>query len=118
MSNDPTADGLSLITIERARQLRKHTREDDNLYNQGGVLARRAAELALATTDLTVTKVTEGRRTQVEIPMEVIMPPDEWNLVAKHRRDKVRQLMLAGALIAAEIDRLLDLQKGASSDAE
>lgn len=35
---------------------------------------------------------------------------DPWGLVSKHRGDRIRQLEIAGALIAAEIDRLLRLQ--------
>jgi hypothetical protein len=32
--------------------------------------------------------------------------PDDWGLVAKHAGDRRQQLVIAGALIAAEIDRL------------
>jgi hypothetical protein len=33
-------------------------------------------------------------------------PWDPWHLIAKHRGNRIRQLVIAGALIAAEIDRL------------
>lgn len=35
---------------------------------------------------------------------------DPWGLVSKHRGDRIRQLVIAGALIAAEIDRVLRFQ--------
>ena len=48
-----------------------------------------------------------GSTIKVEVGEHV---PDGWGLVTKHRGDRVRQLTIAGALIAAEIDRLIAAQ--------
>lgn len=38
---------------------------------------------------------------------------DLWGLLRKHQRDRIRQLVIAGALIAAEIDRMQRLYDSA-----
>ena len=93
MASGQPGGGAALIAEERARQIGAEgwSAEHDDEQHWHGELALRAAELAVIGTGEEVT-------TSVR---------DEWGLVAKHRGERVRQLTIAGALIAAEIDRLL-----------
>lgn len=82
--------GIELIAEERQRQIDVEgwslEHDDDHLY---GTLAVVAAQLAVAGTDATVMD-----------PLD----RSSWGLVEKHQ-DRTRRLVIAGALIAAEIDR-------------
>lgn len=85
--------GVGLIAAERLRQVEQEgwTPEHDDSHVRGE-LATVAAELVVDGTGA-----------------EVVSPDgdwDPWNLVVHHREDRIRQLVIAGALIAAEIDRL------------
>lgn len=92
-------DGATRIADERRRQTEaegwdaKHDDEHDD-----GALAIIAAALAVHHTDASVDDpchdLTHGGA-------------DAWGLIAKHGDDTVRCLEIAGALIAAEIDRQL-----------
>ncbi len=82
-------DALQLIAKERLRQLEQWSPEHDR-HHDDGELAVRAAELAVFGTGATVS----------------CQNPDGWGLVEKHRDDRLRQLVIAAALIAAEIDRI------------
>lgn len=86
-------NGAELIAEERTRQISAEnwTPEHDDSHRDGH-LAKAAAELAAHGTDMEVTDHLSG--------------PDVWGLVRKHHNDRQRQLVIAGALIAAEIDRL------------
>lgn len=91
---DVCPQGAELIAAERARQAFDAEHDDDHRYAE---LAIAAAEIAIDGTDATVS-TPHGS--------------DAWGLVAKHghaspRADRVRALTVAGALIAAEIDREL-----------
>ena len=88
--------GIDLIRQERERQIERWTSEHDDGHGSGN-LARRAAELAVCGTGAEV--------------IDHIDIADCWGLVKKHRSNRVRQLMIAGALIAAEIDRTIRKQK-------
>lgn len=83
------ADGASLIVAERARQMTKEgwTPEHDDTH-QYADLAVNAAILCVHGTDAEVVDHSER--------------PD-WNLT---RHPRIKQLIIAGALIAAEIDRV------------
>lgn len=83
--------GASMISAERASQALKWSAEHD-ADHQRGQLAIAAAQLAADGTDA---EVTDPHGTLA------------WGLVSKHRSDRLKQLMVAGALIAAEIDRML-----------
>jgi len=93
---------MELITTERARQVGEEGRSAD--HDDGhcyGELAKRAAELAV-----------DGTDARVVDPASEFNDSDDWGLVAKHgyrgtRPDRVRTLTIAGALIAAELDRVL-----------
>lgn len=80
--------GACDIAAERSRQMEKWGNDHDDEHS-GGALAYRAAELAAAHTHLRV----------------FASPPDLWGLLEKHRETRQR-LVIAGALVAAEIDRL------------
>lgn len=91
-------DGAGRIAAERRRQTEaegwdaKHDDEHDD-----GALAIVAAALAVHHTDASVLDphgIVDGSL-------------DAWGLIAKHRNSTVRCLEIAGALIAAEIDREL-----------
>ena len=90
-------DGAGLIAAERARQRAKEGYSDahDDSHDSGE-LALHAAELAINDTDAVGIAFGGGDR----------MDFDTWGLVKKHSNDRVGQLVVAGALIAAEIDRL------------
>ncbi len=88
--------GTELIAAERQRQLGKWSIEHD-ADHADGELAVRAAELAVDGIGELFTG--DYRR-------------DGWDLVKKHRGNRVRQLTIAGALIAAEIDRVLAERDG------
>jgi hypothetical protein len=100
---EPTAlDGAALIAEERARQRRKWSDRHDDDHDDGS-LAAAAAVLAA------------GHLSRIEIDHDFAAdePGSEndepfWGdvLLSQHARDRVRQLTIAGALLAAEIDRL------------
>lgn len=84
--------GIELIAAERRRQVAVEgydsAHDDEHAF---GEMAIAAAELVVETTDAAL--VGDFKE-------------DQWGLVARHRRDRIRQLVIAGALVAAEIDRL------------
>lgn len=95
-TNDQAAEpptGAALIAAERERQLLAWSAKHDADHDDGEI-AIRAAELAVHHTDATVDDPTDRG-------------PDGWGLVRKHGHDAIRSLTIAGALIAAEIDRLI-----------
>jgi len=83
--------GAQLIAEERWNHVEKGWTPDHDDEHADAALAIRGAELAVDGTDAYVGQP-DGH--------------DPWGLVKKHRPDRVRQLTIAGALIAAEIDRL------------
>lgn len=93
--------GVDLIKRERSRQIldEGYDAEHDDRYNRGD-LAVIAATLAVDGTDAKVTD-----------PHERGSGADPWSLLRKHGYeaggDDIRKLTIAGALIAAEIDRRL-----------
>jgi hypothetical protein len=84
--------GVERIAEERARQQAKRSVEHDAGHSRGEMSVC-AAELAVHDTDEELTSYAQ--------------PRDQWGLVAKHGHDRLRSLTIAGALIAAEIDREL-----------
>ncbi len=94
LERDSHFGGAYLIAAERDAQLMKYSAGHDAEHDDGE-LAYRAAELAVGST---ITLEVGGHT------------PDGWGLVSKHRGDRVRQLTIAGSLVAAEIDRLLAAQ--------
>ena len=86
--------GIALIAAERARQVAaKGWTADHDDQHDAGELAVRAAELAIEATDEEVTSNCHEY--------------DAWGLIERHGKDRVRSLVIAGALIAAELDREL-----------
>ena len=89
--------GVELIAQERAEQIEKHgwTSEHDAKHDSGA-LAIVAATLAVMHTDSKVSdpKAKHGTNN------------NPWGLEAKHKADAIHSLKVAGALIAAEIDRI------------
>lgn len=94
--------GLDLIAEEQARQVMKWSQDHDDRHDDGA-LAVAAAALAIDSADCMALDGDEFA--VVHIPE----PDAQWvgPLVRKHRGDGLRQLVVAGALIASEIDRLL-----------
>lgn len=85
--------GAELIAAERKRQVEEEgwTPEHDDGHEDGDLLA--AASEIVGYLD----------------PTLIMDPDDHWGLIAKHSRKEggdLRLLVIAGALIAAEIDRL------------
>lgn len=95
--------GIELIAAERKRQIEKEgwTPEHDEGH-QYGDLAVHAAALAVMTTDALVVDPL-GRGSLLVGEQDC----DKWGLQQKHAGNEIRQLVIAGALIAAEIDRVL-----------
>lgn len=93
---DIPQDALALIAAERDRQINHegYSPEHDADHFHGD-LAVHAAELAVVDTDAWVE--------------DAAREPDEWGLVAKHKHDRVRCLVIAGALIVAELEREMRL---------
>ena len=93
--------GCLLIVEERFRQrtVEGWTAEHDDTHDNGE-MAIEAANLAADGTDATVCP-------------EFI---DGWGLARKHRGNRIRQLVIAGALIAAEIDRLQRVASGPNTE--
>ncbi|MBN8668741.1 MAG: hypothetical protein J0M30_14685 [Chitinophagales bacterium] len=87
--------GIELIAIERQEQIEKHgfTISHDKEHRDGE-LAINAATLTAMDTGYSVTD------------KYFIEYPDDWGLCDKLKNDRIHQLKVAGALIAAEIDRL------------
>lgn len=87
--------GIELIAEERAKQLKKWTPEHDagHMYAE---MATVAAALCVSGTDCTISDPSDF----IEYGL------DTWGLVEKNADNRVRQLQIAGALIAAEIDRI------------
>jgi hypothetical protein len=92
--------GIELITEERWEQVYKHGwSRDSDVKHHFGELAKYAAALAVIGTDAQI--VENGEEFE-----------DVWDLVDKHKdpKDRIHSLKVAGALIAAEIDRLQNIQ--------
>ena len=97
-------NGLELIELERQRQLEKYDSNHDDFHTRGG-LAVIAATLAVDGTDATVEDLCGRGSTD-----------DPWRLIEKHGHkavggDRLRALAIAGALIAAELDRQLRIRE-------
>ena len=91
---EPILNGQILISIERHEQIEKHGRtpaHDDKWFNRE--LAMQAAGLAM---------MEDGYLSVIR---------DDWGLQEKHKNDRIKQLVIAGALIAAEIDRLQRIEQ-------
>lgn len=92
--------GIELIADERARQMNEEEYDaDHDDFHETGQLAIVAA--ALCTCDTSA---------RVIGPFVDDVGDDEWGLTEKHQ-EPVRQLAIAGALIAAEIDRIQNRER-------
>lgn len=98
MSN-PQLDGATRIAAERTKQLGKWSPQHDDHHDFGDI-AFNAAALALTTvieeSVVSIELIVDGDRVD---PIR-----DGWGLAEKHT-DPIDRLVIAGALIAAEIDR-------------
>lgn len=93
-------NGIELIAAERQRQIdvEKWTPEHDDLHKHGQMIGAAHAYVHIAE------KQVEMKVRNTNFPMPNAWPwDDEW---WKPSPDPVRNLVKAGALIAAEIDRL------------
>lgn len=87
---DEMTAGVSRILREREHQIRKWSKKHDATHKKG--------ELANAASFLALTNIKHSFK---ETPQWV------YRLRCKYSEDRIRQLEIAGALIAAEIERLL-----------
>ncbi|MCU1591562.1 MAG: hypothetical protein JWP11_2818 [Frankiales bacterium] len=115
-----TVDGALLIAAERQRQIdvEGYAAEHDALHDTGNpAIAGDLAEAAFCY----LTEVLGGHQLEAHHPAVAHEPcpsPTEWPWAAadwKPSADPVRNLVKAGALIAAEIDRLQAAGPGESS---
>ena len=103
--------GTDLIVAERRRQIEKEgwTAEHDDEHD-GGELAWAAVCYAAPDMVYAADNI-EADETGVDLRLRDPWPWDEtWDKRKKHgrkNRGRIRQLQIAGALIAAELDRLL-----------
>ena len=92
--------GVELIALERGRQLMPKSsggegwtyEHDDGHVHQ---------ELAMVAGTISVHNTDE----------EAYPEAENWGIIAKHETNRIKQLVIAGALIAAEIDRLQRLKQ-------
>jgi len=98
--------GVELIAAERKRQIEKEgwTAEHDDDEHDGGGLARAAACYAIADNKNAIVG-----KNAVNIDLVKLMWPWDWKWWNPKKRK--RNLVRAGALIAAELDRLLRLEE-------
>lgn len=87
--------GVQLIANERHKQLSKWTLGHDTDHIR--------EELAIAAIELA------SLNTEIDVKQFGFSDYDDWGLVQKYRGERIKQLVVAGALIAAEIDRLKGL---------
>lgn len=88
--------GIELIAEERQEQIDKHGwNEEHDSNHQNGELAKVAATLAVMHTDASVDDADNWGTGD-----------NAWGLESKLQNDTIHALKVAGALIAAEIDRL------------
>jgi len=109
--------GADLIVAERRRQIEVEgwMPEHDDGHDDAS-LAVIAAALAVHGTDAVVVDA-GGRGTPGAVnELGEQQDGDCWGLLAKHGANRVRALAIAGALIAAEIDRLLRRQAAGSRE--
>lgn len=88
--------GIELIAEERQEQIEKHGWDKDHdAQHRYGELRKMAAVLCCMDTDARVEDVGEFSSGE-----------DNWGLEKKLANDVIHRLKVAGALIAAEIDRI------------
>ena len=101
LPTEEMSEGARRIAAERKIHEKKWSPEHDDAHPDGS-LSVFAAALAVEGTDAHVEdmagRIGEGYR------------EDDWGLLAKYGDDRIRCLEIAGALIAAEIDRELRLR--------
>lgn len=89
--------GIELIAEERIEQMYKHGYDlDHDAMHIHGELRKYAALLCVQGTDAKI--IENGEEME-----------DEWNLIIRTSDDDIHRLKVIGALIAAEIDRRLNL---------
>lgn len=117
----PELNGVDLIAAERRRQVEVEgfdAARDDRCRK--GELARAAAYYAFPGDDV-ATGVTHRWGTgSISVSLAKLMFPAGWSLNGreKSRHDRIRQLTIAGALAAAEIDRLLRVEERAAAQTQ
>ncbi len=102
----PVSDGAKLIAKERERQVDVNgwTSNHDDTHDRGEMVgaAINYAELARF---ISVYNRTDGKRFYHGAPPQPATWPKDWTWKPDYA-DAIRNLVIAGALIAAEIDRL------------
>ena len=95
------SNGISLILAERLRQMQQEgwTPEHDDTHTQCELLGAARAYSLIA--------FSQGIHGTIRMDDPPVSCPDEWDIKWwKPSPDPIRNLVKAGALIAAEIDRL------------
>ncbi|MDL2315616.1 hypothetical protein LJC59_00840 [Desulfovibrio sp. OttesenSCG-928-A18] len=120
--------GAERIAVERERQIEKEGwNAEHDAQHTGGELALAAVYYAMPEVIFTeagakVIRWHDGKYTNIVRDSGYIIPDDidrqiGWNL-NRDKKTRLRQLEIAGALIAAEIDRLLAVEKEQSRISE
>ena len=110
-----TANGVGLIAWERLRQQTAEgwTPEHDDIEHQAGELASAAVAYALAPGSAQRMEPNGDPRVPDAWPWDPEWWKPKWTPAAS-RDGRIRELVKAGALIAAEIDRLQRAERSAS----
>lgn len=97
--------GIELIAEERQRQIKEEgwTESHDKLHTEGE-LANAAAYYALTETMINIMDISWGN------DMHLHIWPFDLKWLKRTPNNRIRELQKAGALIAAEIDRLNNLK--------
>jgi hypothetical protein len=106
----PELNGVDLIAAERRRQVEVEgfdAARDDRCRK--GELAQAAAYYAYPGDDVATGYTHKWGTGSFSVSTKRLLYPAGWSLSAgdKARHDRIKQLAIAGALAAAEIDRLL-----------
>ena len=86
--------GIELVKKEREKQILKWGDMHDNDHS--------CNEIAIRSAEMLV----NGTRSSLE-SRNARDCYDDWGLIEKHKHDRIKMLTIAGALVCAEIDRLL-----------
>jgi hypothetical protein len=116
----PKTTGVDLIAAERRRQVEMEgfdAARDDRCRK--GELAQAAAYYAFPGDDVATGVTHKWGTGSLSISTRRLLYPAGWSLAAgdKTRHDRIKQLAIAGALIGAEIDRLLRAEARAAAQA-
>ncbi len=107
----PQQTGVELIAAERARQIEAEgfTAQRDDMYRRANELALAATYYAFPGEEVTCSFMHKYGTGSIKLEIQQLFYPAGWSMEKgnKSQHPRIKQLVIAGALIAAEIDREL-----------